>query len=137
MSKIKVALLKADSYKPELLKEKILKLLELIDFDIPVEKKITLVNPNLLSAKEPERAITTHPNVARTVVDIFSNNTGKLYVGDSPGGADRGVMRVWRNTGLLDVLKDSNSELYSFEGNPVATVNFNGSEFHISDIREK
>ncbi|MCP4631854.1 MAG: DUF362 domain-containing protein, partial [candidate division Zixibacteria bacterium] len=47
------------------------------------------------------------------------------------------VMRVWRNTGLLDVLKDSNSELYSFEGNPVATVNFNGSEFHISDIREK
>ncbi len=47
-----------------------------------------LLKPNLLSAKPPERAVTTHPLVVRAVIRWLKQfNPSKIYVGDSSGGS--------------------------------------------------
>ncbi|MBD3170454.1 MAG: DUF362 domain-containing protein [candidate division Zixibacteria bacterium] len=137
MIKTKVAIVKCNSYNPSDVRGATRKLMDLLGFDTNTSKDLTLINPNLLSAKAPDRAITTHPVVVRAVSDLFSSNGNKVLVGDSPGGADRGVHRVWKNTGLLDAMKGAAGKLHSFEGNPVVKVSHNGRSFHVADVAKK
>lgn len=74
-----------------------------------------LIKPNLLSAKEPSRAITTHPSVVQAVAEQVLALKAKPYIGDSPGGADRGVKRVWDNTQMSLASHNSGVPLVSFE----------------------
>lgn len=79
------------------------------------ERERVLLKPNLLSAKGPERAITTHPSVVEALAEIVSEAGGAPSIGDSPGGALRGVERVWRNTGMLELSERTGVPLVSFE----------------------
>jgi uncharacterized protein (DUF362 family)/NAD-dependent dihydropyrimidine dehydrogenase PreA subunit len=74
-----------------------------------------LLKPNLLSAKEPERAITTHPEIVRAVVRLVRKAGAVPVIGDSPGGAIKGVDRVWEKTGMKKVAQEENVELVNFE----------------------
>ena len=44
-----------------------------------------LLKPNLIMAKAPELAITTHPEVVRAVAMVLNDCGARLYLGDSPG----------------------------------------------------
>ena len=44
-----------------------------------------LLKPNMLSAKEPDLAVTTHPNVVRVVAELVREAGGIVLIGDSPG----------------------------------------------------
>ncbi len=74
-----------------------------------------LIKPNLLSAKDPSRAITTHPSVVQAVAEQVKALKANPYIGDSPGGADRGVKRVWDNTQMSLASHNSGVPLVSFE----------------------
>jgi uncharacterized protein (DUF362 family)/Pyruvate/2-oxoacid:ferredoxin oxidoreductase delta subunit len=74
-----------------------------------------LIKPNLLSAKDPSRAITTHPSVVQAVAEEVKALKANPYIGDSPGGADRGVKRVWDNTQMSSASHNSGAPLVSFE----------------------
>jgi uncharacterized protein (DUF362 family)/Pyruvate/2-oxoacid:ferredoxin oxidoreductase delta subunit len=74
-----------------------------------------LIKPNLLSAKDPSRAITTHPSVVQAVAEQVLALKANPYIGDSPGGADRGVKRVWDNTQMSLASRNSSVPLVSFE----------------------
>ncbi len=74
-----------------------------------------LLKPNLLSAKEPDRAITTHPALIEVLAAAVREAGGEPTAGDSPGGAIRGVERVWRNTGMLELAERIGLPLVSFE----------------------
>ena len=74
-----------------------------------------LLKPNLLSAKAPERAITTHPAVLAPLVLAVREAGGEPSIGDSPGGAVRGVERVWQNTGMLELAQRLDVPLINFE----------------------
>jgi len=45
-----------------------------------------LLKVNLLSAKEPEKAVTTHPEFVKAVAKAVREAGGEPYIGDSPGG---------------------------------------------------
>jgi uncharacterized protein (DUF362 family)/ferredoxin len=74
-----------------------------------------LLKPNLLSAKSPDRAITTHPAVVEAIAAEVREAGGIPTIGDSPGGAIRGVERVWTNTGFLELSERTGVPLVSFE----------------------
>jgi len=74
-----------------------------------------LLKPNLLSAKSPDRAITTHPIVLEALIEAVRGAGGEPLIGDSPGGAVRGVERVWENTGMRDLAERTGVALVSFE----------------------
>ncbi len=74
-----------------------------------------LIKPNLLSARPPERAVTTHPLVVGALAAEVRRCGGVPFVGDSPAGALKGLARVWKNTGMEDVCKRDGIELVGFE----------------------
>ncbi|KPL04414.1 MAG: hypothetical protein AMJ90_00885 [candidate division Zixibacteria bacterium SM23_73_2] len=74
-----------------------------------------LVKPNLLSAREPERAVTTHPSLVLAVIEEVKKLGGIPFIGDSPGGTEKGIERLWKNTGMAEVSEKTGAELLSFE----------------------
>jgi uncharacterized protein (DUF362 family) len=79
-------------------------------FVLPGER--VLIKPNMLSAKHPEKAVTTHPAVVKEVILLVREAGGIPFVGDSPGVG--GVHRVAEKSGILHVLRETNTELVEF-----------------------
>jgi uncharacterized protein (DUF362 family)/Pyruvate/2-oxoacid:ferredoxin oxidoreductase delta subunit len=77
-----------------------------------------LLKPNMLSAKPPEAAVTTHPEVLRAVIELVQRAGGVALVGDSPGiGSAR---RVAERSGMLGVIEETGAQFVSFtETTPV------------------
>jgi uncharacterized protein (DUF362 family) len=61
-----------------------------------------LLKVNLLSAREPEKAVTTHPEVGRAVARAVKEAGGRPYIGDWPGGRFFGgaLRKAYESTGL-------------------------------------
>jgi uncharacterized protein (DUF362 family)/Pyruvate/2-oxoacid:ferredoxin oxidoreductase delta subunit len=71
-----------------------------------------LIKPNMLLAKSPEKAVTTHPEILRGVIELVKEAGGVPLVGDSPGvGSCR---RVAEKSGILRVVEESGAELVDF-----------------------
>ncbi len=60
-----------------------------------------LVKPNLLSARRPEEAVTTHPKVVETVLKYLKSLGTFPKVGDSPAVA--GLQKVLQASGIAEV----------------------------------
>lgn len=91
-----------------------------------------LINPNLLSARTPDKAVTTHPElVAAAVRECLEIGAGVL-IGDSPGGVEKGLKRVWDNTGMTDVSKSTGAPLVGFESGDVREVTVENRRYYLS-----
>lgn len=91
-----------------------------------------LLKPNLLSAKDPARAITTHPVIVEEVARLVREAGGNPFVGDSPGGAIRGITRVWENTGMKEMTERAELELVSFEASGSKAVESGPYTYYIA-----
>jgi uncharacterized protein (DUF362 family)/ferredoxin len=91
-----------------------------------------LLKPNLLSAKDPKRAITTHPNLVEAVAEEVRRAGAVPFVGDSPGGAIRGIKRVWANTGMEEMARRADLELVNFEASGSRGIRFGSYTFYVA-----
>ena len=79
-----------------------------------------LIKPNLLSAKTPEKAVTTHPAIIQAIAELLKDYSCDVFVGDSPGYGSQdkvliysGVMNIIKYLGLsiakfnLNIIKES------------------------------
>jgi uncharacterized protein (DUF362 family)/Pyruvate/2-oxoacid:ferredoxin oxidoreductase delta subunit len=80
-----------------------------------------LLKPNMLSAKAPAQAVTTHPAVVRVVADLVREAGGRAVIGDSPGIG--GFQRVADRSGIARAAAESGADLIDFD----ATVDLPGS----------
>lgn len=71
-----------------------------------------LLKPNMLSAKPPEAAVTTHPEILRGVIALVKEAGGIPLVGDSPGIGS--LRKVAEKSGILRVIEESGAELVEF-----------------------
>jgi len=62
------------------------------------------IKPNLLKARRPEDAVTTHPEIVRAVIRLVHDAGAEAMVGDSPGMGD--LRKVCEKAGILDVLRE-------------------------------
>jgi len=64
-----------------------------------------LLKVNLLSAKEPQKAVTTHPEFVRAVAKAVREAGGEPYIGDSPSGpfSKRNLNKAYRRSGLKNL----------------------------------
>jgi uncharacterized protein (DUF362 family)/Pyruvate/2-oxoacid:ferredoxin oxidoreductase delta subunit len=62
-----------------------------------------LLKPNLLSAAEREKAVTTHPAVVRAVAELVQGAGGTVLIGDSPAGPIGCFSEVWRTSGMAEI----------------------------------
>jgi uncharacterized protein (DUF362 family)/ferredoxin len=77
--------------------------------------KPVLVKPNLMAAREPGRAVTTHPALIEVIATILKRRGREVSIGDSPAGAVKGIKRVWENTGAAAAASNAGVPLVSFE----------------------
>ncbi|MCM0080229.1 DUF362 domain-containing protein [Geomonas sp. Red32] len=71
-----------------------------------------LIKPNMLAAKPPEAAVTTHPELLRAVIELVKGEGGIPLVGDSPGiGSPH---RVAEKSGLLKVIEETGAAFAPF-----------------------
>ena len=72
-----------------------------------------LLKVNLLSAKEPKKAVTTHPEFTRAVAKAVKEAGGEPYIGDSPAGtfSKRSLTKAYRRSGLENLAKEEEISL--------------------------
>jgi len=90
------------------------------------------IKPNLLTAKSPDKAATTHPAIVRSVVQMLKNFHVKITLGDSPAGISRPIEEFWHNTGMEDVAREFGIPLVRFEKNKVIERKVNGRSYYIA-----
>ncbi|GAB7025954.1 DUF362 domain-containing protein [Geotalea toluenoxydans] len=109
-----VGIERVDSYERAVVKEGMARLLKPLGgmeaFVQPGEK--VLLKPNMLSAKTPDAAVTTHPEVLRAAIELVQQAGGLPLVGDSPGVGSQ--KRVAEKTGLLQVIEETGAEIADF-----------------------
>jgi uncharacterized protein (DUF362 family)/NAD-dependent dihydropyrimidine dehydrogenase PreA subunit len=74
-----------------------------------IKGKKVLIKPNLVLAKSPEHAATTHPNVIKAVAEILHEfGASEITAADSPGGPynTAALANVYRACGLNDIKLD-------------------------------
>ena len=91
-----------------------------------------LLKPNLLSARSPEGAVTTHPELVAAVAEACHRIGATVFIGDSPGGIARGLKRVWDNTGMSGIAESTGARLVGFESGDVRRVMVEDREYHLS-----
>lgn len=85
-----------------------------------------LLKPNLLSARLPEDAVDTHPEVVRAVVRLVKGAGGVPFIGDSPGGYGKNIDEIFEKSGIKRIAKEEGVELQRFtvsrfvDGIPIA-----------------
>lgn len=72
-----------------------------------------LLKPNLLSAKPPEAAVTTHPALVRVVAELVQQAGGEVLIGDSPGIGT--LERVAEKSGIAAVARELGVQLIAFK----------------------
>ncbi|KPJ48948.1 MAG: hypothetical protein AMJ41_03885 [candidate division Zixibacteria bacterium DG_27] len=133
-SKSQVSILKCKDYRLDDVYEVVKKSLDNLGglgrFVKPGQR--VLLNPNLLAAKGPERAITTHPMIVIAVARQLQELGCEVFIGDSPGGATQGVNRVWNNTQMSDAAAAVGATLVNFETSGVYEKWANGNLYRLS-----
>ncbi|MDD5437124.1 MAG: DUF362 domain-containing protein [Candidatus Omnitrophica bacterium] len=74
-----------------------------------------LIKPNLISARLPEEAVDTHPEVVRSVVRLAKEaGAGSVLIGDSPGGYGANIDEIFDKSGMRAMAKEAGAELVKF-----------------------
>jgi uncharacterized protein (DUF362 family)/Pyruvate/2-oxoacid:ferredoxin oxidoreductase delta subunit len=72
-----------------------------------------LLKPNLLTAKQPERCVTTHPALVKAVAQLVQEAGGIPAIGDSP--AVGGLHRTAAQAGIAEVANEMGCPLLEFK----------------------
>lgn len=116
-------IIKCRAYHPLAVRSAMLEAVEAIG-GLPVKAgDKVLLKPNLLTAKSPEKAVTTHPIVVQAAAEMVLDCRGKPFIGDSPSGSPGAA--IFRSTGMKEIADKLKIE----------TVNFSHSEMTEGEAR--
>jgi len=106
----RVSLLKCDDYDHRLIKDKILEGFFQVGFDPSILKgKRVVIKPNLLNATPPEKAVVTHPEFFRAVVQLVREHGAVPLMVESP--AFQPLKKVMEKTGYDRIVKEEDCEV--------------------------
>ena len=133
----KVYIIKCSSYAE--MDEKVNELLQMMGGieQYAVQGESIALKVNLLTASEPEKAITTHPSLAAAVGRLAKGQGAKPFIIDSPTGAytynEKTLKRVYRTTGMSEAAQEAGIELnFDISHRPVSFLE--GGLIHHFDI---
>lgn len=92
------------------------------------------VKPNLLTAKSPEKAATTHPSVVKSLVKRVLELGGLVTIGDSPAGISRPIEEYWQATGMEQIAKETGAKLVKLEKQGVVERTIDGKSYFIASV---
>ncbi|MCF6149748.1 MAG: DUF362 domain-containing protein [Candidatus Kuenenia sp.] len=115
-----VSIAKCDDYTPEKVYHAIHQSLSMLNGTEKLVRpgKKVLLKLNLLSSSQPpERAVNTHPVVARALVDIFQKDFGcEVYIGDSSGSVkNSSTFNAFRVTRINEIAENTGAKIVNFD----------------------
>ena len=118
MFKNEVSLVACDSYDQVLIEQKVKETFDnLGGVGAFIKKGQTVVlKPNLVSAKTPDMAVTTHPSIVLAVAKlVIAAGAGKCIIADSAGGPyTKGFMHgIMKTAGMIEAAEQSGAEICS------------------------
>jgi uncharacterized protein (DUF362 family)/Pyruvate/2-oxoacid:ferredoxin oxidoreductase delta subunit len=113
-----VSIVKCNDYQYENVYRSVKQSLDLIGgikkFISPNHK--VLIKPNLLAAKPPEKAVTTHPMVLKAIIELVKGAGAIPWVGESSGGVSYGLTaRALEVSGLKEVIEETGAVFKNFD----------------------
>ncbi len=132
-----VALVKCPDYSPDTVQAAVTSALELADITTRIPAGRVLIKPNLLSARSPDEAVTTHPAVVQAVGEIALSQGARLSIGDSPPFAGESAARYARlceQTGTTAAAAELGAELVRFEDGTVTVNNPSGRFYKTFEV---
>ena len=128
-----VSITKCDSYELEKVKTSVATSLEPIGGlqNFVKEGDRVLVKLNLLGAKPPDAAVTTHPAVAQAVVESIQELGATPMVGDAPGGGCSAATykALLKTTGIQRVIDETGCESVRFDDDRTQVVSERAKTF--------
>lgn len=94
--------------------------------------KRVLIKPNLLTDREPEKAVTTNPEVVRPVIRLLKGSGAVVSLADSPASATK-LEKVWDKTGFRTLCREEDVELVNAEKAGSKTFVYRGAEYSIAN----
>jgi len=90
-----------------------------------------LIKPNMLTNRDPEMGVTTHPELVRAVIHVVRNAGGEPSVGDSPASAVK-IDRVLQETGFVELCAEEDVPLIHFEADEPVNMSVDGFSFSLA-----
>ncbi len=115
MAKVKVSIVRCPDYSDKSVLRAVKEAVDLVggmDAYVKPGDRV-LLKPNLLSAKDPERAVTTHPSMVKAIIQWVRDAGGAPSVGDSPSVGS--LLKVASRAGIYDVVREMNCKLVDFD----------------------
>ncbi|MCK5529514.1 MAG: DUF362 domain-containing protein [Kiritimatiellae bacterium] len=127
-----VSFLRCDNYSSDMqaVVEKLLADIGGIEKFVKPGQKV-LLKPNMLTARTPEQATTTHPEVVRAVIRIVKAQGAIVSVGDSPANITK-ISELWDTTGIKKVCDEEGVPLLNFENAGSETLTIYGTSINIA-----
>ncbi len=96
-----------------------------------------LLKPNLLSARGPASAATTHPLLVESLASACRELGAQVFIGDSPPLTLRHIEDYWNQTGMTEAARRSGATLICFEREPRRELSVTGPHgpvrVHVTD----
>ena len=86
-----------------------------------------ILKPNLLTTKNPDRAVTTHPAMVAAAAEMVMDCGGKVTIGDSPSGSPG--ESIWKATGLDEVIERLGLEKVNFTNSGTVEGEIRGNNY--------
>jgi uncharacterized protein (DUF362 family)/NAD-dependent dihydropyrimidine dehydrogenase PreA subunit len=93
-----------------------------------------LLKVNLLSARKPEDAVTTHPAVAKALVEYFQDAGADVILGDSSAAGPVETRKALRVAGIQKVAEETKSKASNFEAEGYAKIPVPAGGTRLSEV---
>ncbi len=72
-----------------------------------------LIKPNLVTDRRPDEAVTTHPAVVKTLIQVVQAASGLVTIADSPGGpfSHKRLEEIYAVSGMAQVAAETGAHL--------------------------
>lgn len=135
-----ISIVKVNDYSIEIVRAALKELLQHLGgiekYVLPGQR--VLLKPNMLAAKPPEDAVTTHPAIVQAVAELVSAAGGTVFIGDSPGIGS--FEKVSERSGIAQAAAASGATMLPFRtvmdvsGGPIFRTLSLSSEYLKADV---
>lgn len=133
MDKTRVSLTKCPDYSPDAVQKAIDRTLDDIGgiSRVVLPGKSVLLKPNMLTDREPDCAVTTHPEIVRALIRSVRKHGGRPIVADSPANVTK-IEKVWERTGFRALCDQENVPLVNLEKAGSSSITAGGITFTVA-----
>jgi uncharacterized protein (DUF362 family)/NAD-dependent dihydropyrimidine dehydrogenase PreA subunit len=93
-----------------------------------------LLKVNLLAARKPEDAVTTHPAVAKVLIEYFQDAGAEVVLGDSSAAGPVETRKALRVGGIEKVAEETKSKASNFEAEGYSKIQVPNGGMRLSEV---